>query len=194
MIAILKVARELRLYKDTYRILKQDENYPDDSKVQDDQAPIYSGYMQVPKRKRQNYCESVASLIDHSNLGSRVKMEFPDQLSPVDDLTSHEGGVLRRPNNNLFENGNLVGSENQYSEDEEQSKNDEDPMVYCKCGHRYCHIGAPKSIAKLIACPKANCTSGMLIFKNCKSKECRRCYLTKFYPKPSQSSSSNWAD
>jgi hypothetical protein len=207
MISIIKIARELGLYKDNYsnsngkqqttttiETDEEDDNYNDT-----DQPPMFLGEKKAyfPKRRRSQHCDtsSMASLVGTTNLDtiqipnqSSYNSNAPNQSSFVETVTLDEA-----QGNCTIKYTSLSSSSPFFSPIPKiKREDDEDKYVYCQCGSSHCNLRALESSVELIPCPNASsrkggkakstpsCDSGIHIFKSCQTKICASCYQNMF--------------
>ena len=162
MTCIIKIAREIGLYKDcpnqnSQLILQENEDENTSACDDPDQPPMFLGEttssMLFPKRRR--YCEeSQASLIGSSNLGA-LQIPLLEVTSVTDDVTSMD--------------------------------KEGDEYEHCECGSKHCYLNCPSEKVVLVQCSNSSikkggrnkstlCKSGIRIFQACETKICRMCY------------------
>ena len=197
---IVKIARELNLYKDSYNphYKQEEKDKDDDSSVAHEdgighdaiQPPVFLGdspkvSRKFQRKKRQlDDVQSMSSLISNTNMQTT---HVPSQGSVDDDVTSQE--YSGRKKDRKLKSSSLDFDES--DDDDVVDKDDDDDddgdkrkvMIECECGNDHCGLTADSSHPpELKACVNAKgnkngkCKSGILIFKECQSKICISCY------------------
>ena len=163
MVSIIRITRELGLYKDNYsptETYSTIDNESEDNDFEPDEAPVFLGDKAfVLKRRRQHNQQSLASLIDNTKLQSS-QVVLTQYSSHVDDVTSN------------------ASSRNEGAQVHDEDDEDEQEQETCQCGERSCKLKALKSMnVQLKPCSNGACTSGEKIFRSCSSNVCKKCYI-----------------
>ena len=195
----------MNLYKDSYNPhSKQDDENEDESSVNEEEEmgydaiepPVFLGDVRkvsrkFQRKKRQQEDVSLASLISNTNMQTMNVHRGQGSIDENDDFTSQERSADDHAGGKNKKRDHVDYDYDDDDEEEDEQCNDErssykKALIQCQCGNDYCGLQVDSSNPpSLKACMNAKgkkngkCVSGIMIFKDCQTKICSRCYYNK---------------